>query len=182
MYAERKYLTFDRELLALSETLFHYRILIRQGQRLYTATDHKNLVIYINSGSKVETNRKLKNQETPANISARIFKETVETLLESNKKEQLKEFVFTTYDQLNLNLETINKNRSETTKLLEEMGKIYKRLDKIDQRINDVRYDLKSETNRLAITKLVNEHTRKINSLVRLHKKNKNNPPTININ
>lgn len=50
--------------MALSETLQHYNLLLRNGQRLYTATDHKNLVIYINSESKVETNRKLRLRES----------------------------------------------------------------------------------------------------------------------
>lgn len=61
---EQKYSTFDRELLALSETLQHYNLLLRNGQKIYTATDHKNLVIYINSESKVETNRKLRLRES----------------------------------------------------------------------------------------------------------------------
>ncbi|KAL6625478.1 hypothetical protein U3516DRAFT_506420, partial [Neocallimastix sp. 'constans'] len=57
---EQKYSTFDRELLAIANTLEHYKWLIRNGQRIFILTDHKNLVYAVNRGAKVETNRKFR--------------------------------------------------------------------------------------------------------------------------
>jgi len=42
---EQKYSTFDRELLALSETLEHYQLLLKQGQRIYSATDYVLMLV-----------------------------------------------------------------------------------------------------------------------------------------
>jgi len=57
---EQKYSTFDRELLGINNALNHYKYLIRNGQRIFILTDHRNLVFSINKGSKVESNRKFR--------------------------------------------------------------------------------------------------------------------------
>ncbi|OUM64788.1 hypothetical protein PIROE2DRAFT_60434 [Piromyces sp. E2] len=165
------------------------------------------------NGSKVETNRKLRLLEsiceyniTPCYIEGEFFRkqllefikdnDKLEKLYENERNFRLKELKLY-LDKQSATDNKISELRArfeslETKKLLEEIEKINKRLDKMDQRINDLRYDLKPENNRLAVTKLINEHARKIkqleaelgaaNSLMRLHKKKKNNPPTININ
>ncbi|ORX43521.1 hypothetical protein BCR36DRAFT_460495 [Piromyces finnis] len=169
---ERKYSTFDRELLALSETLLHYRLLLQQGQKIYCATDHKNLVIYINSGSKVETNRKLRLFEN-IYTDFKVFKATINSLIQSNKQNELKEYLFKWYQNQNTLFESL-KEQIEINKLKEEIHSIQtgktqietkRKLDKLNQKINDLRYDLNPKAERIELTKKVNTSEKQLESL-----------------
>ncbi|ORX41973.1 hypothetical protein BCR36DRAFT_255033, partial [Piromyces finnis] len=169
---ERKYSTFDRELLALSETLLHYKLLLQQGQKIYCATDHKNLVIYINSGSKVETNRKLQNIDEKENIDFNVFKATTESLLQANKQIELKEYLFKWYqnqDTLFKNLkEQVVNLLKENTYLEEQYRKqieTKRKLEKLNQKINDLRYDLNPKAERIELTKKVNKTEKQLGEL-----------------
>ncbi|ORX59224.1 hypothetical protein BCR36DRAFT_254242, partial [Piromyces finnis] len=153
---ERKYSTFDRELLALSETLLHYKLLLRQGQKIYTATDHKNLAIYINSGSKVETNRKLRLFE---NIYQEIYKQTLRNLLEGDKRDELEKFVLNQYKKDQILFTALKKQIFDLLKEnshWEEKYNEQRKVERTNQRINDLRYDLNLKAERIELTKKVN--------------------------
>jgi len=125
---EQKYSTFDRELLALSETLQHYNLLLRNGQRIYSATDHKNLVIYINSESKVETNGKLRLRES-------ICQYNITPIYIKGKDNQIADF---------LSRQVTNNNSITQTNHLITMKRNFKTEDySIDQEIREFQENLK---------------------------------------
>ncbi|ORX36559.1 hypothetical protein BCR36DRAFT_250584, partial [Piromyces finnis] len=163
---ERKYSTFDRELLALSDTLQHYRLLLQQGQKIYCATDHKNLVIYINSGSKVETNQSTNKEEDNEEPDLKVFKTTISSLMENNKQKELKNYLINWYknqDMLFKSLkEQIVKDELQLLQTGNTQGETKRKFDRLNQKINDLRYDLNPKAERIELTKKVNHSEKQI--------------------
>jgi len=96
---------------------FPYQLLLRQGQKIYSATDHKNLVIYINNGSKVETNRKLRLKE-------KICEYNITPIYIEGKDNQLADFLSRQIENNNIeqinNIELVSSNNNGRTRRKEK--------------------------------------------------------------